>query len=458
MNNKENINWLNNQFLTIKLPDKRLIKRLKILTTKMMEKPSFSIPEQQNKWKNIKGAYRFFSSNRITYKDLIKPHIKMTKEIVSEKNIILAIQDTCYISYAHHQSVEGLSDVGGPHRKRDKGLILHTTLAVDPTKQQPEVIGLLDQYIHTRNKLVDKNEHYIQYQKRWKESKLWEEASQRVRMSDTKTKIVEVMDREGDLFDIMKNCLNLGHDFLIRSSHNRRLNNSEQKKLFEHIIGLKTIGKIEIDVQKKQGQIPRKAKLDISISKIEMQGPKSRFKEKLACNVVHVIEKNSPFVQKPLEWILLTSVEVNSFDDACKIIKWYKFRWLIEEYHKCIKTGCCVEKKQLKNRKTLENFLGIANVIAVRLLQLKDLMRNAPDEPAEEKIDQLKLKILLQYTDNANKKIDIKTYYKLVAQMGGFIGRKSDGNPGWQTLWKGEFKLSMMTEGAKLLLESQRCG
>ncbi len=369
---------------------------------------------------------------------------------------ILAIQDTCFISYSHHASVEGLSDMGGENGS--KGIVLHTTLAVDPNQKHPKVIGLLDQYIHRRTKKVDKNETYLEKQKRWRESKIWEEASQRLSPKNTETQIIEVMDREGDVFDVMNNCLSLKHDFVIRAKNDRLLDETADEKLFAFAQNLEPSGTIKLRVRKRPNQIPRKATLDVSFSKIKIKGPKSRKDEIISCNVVYVTEKDQPKGQEALEWILLTSIDVNSFEDACQIIEWYRCRWIIEEYHKAIKTGCKVEDRQLKTEERLENFLGVANIVALRLLKLRDVARNTPGILAKEVIDPLKVDILIRYRRLKKKDITIYEYYREVAKIGGFIGRKSDGEPGWQTLWHGEMELTQLYIGAKLASKEETYG
>ncbi len=299
--------WVAQQFEHVKLPDKRLYERLQLLVSRMVEDPSSSIPRQHKEWKDIKGAYRFYDSERIKFSDLIRPHVELTKKMASAKKVILAIQDTTVISFAHHPSANGLSDVGGPHRS-DKGVILHTALAVDPTQQHPEVIGILDQQIIHRSKLQDKNETYAQRMLRWRESKKWEEASQRIGLPQGNTLIVEVMDREADIFDVMLNCRRLEHDFIIRAFHNRMLESIETTRLFDFVKTLPTSGTVEVDVAKKQGQQPRNATLHVSFSEIKMGGPKKRSNEIFTCNIVYVIEKNPPPNQEALEWLLLTSL------------------------------------------------------------------------------------------------------------------------------------------------------
>lgn len=448
--------WIRNQFKGVNLPDLRLVDRLEKIACRMIAKPSSSIPKQNEEWKDIKATYRFYDSAKVQFSDLVKPHINKTKKSVTKMKQILAIQDTCFTSYGHHDSVKGLSDIGGEYGS--KGIILHSTLAVDPNQKQPAVLGLLDQCIHRRTKKADKDETYSEKQSRWRESKIWEEASQRFSLKNSEIQIIEVMDREGDIFDVMNNCLALKHDFVIRAKSDRLLDETPNKKLFAFGRNLKALGTIRLGVRKRPNQIPRDANLDVSFSSIKIKGPKSRKDEIIKCSVVYVIEKYPPKNQEPLEWVLLTSVDVNSFEDACQIIGWYRCRWIIEEYHKAIKSGCKVEERQLKTVERLENFLGIANIVAIRLLELRDIARNTPNILARKVIDPLKVEILIKSRRLKKRDITIYEYYREVAKIGGFIGRKSDGEPGWQTLWQGEKELTLMVMGARTLLEKEKCG
>jgi len=300
----------------------------------------------------------------------------------------------------------------------------------------------IDQWIHNRTKEKDLY---------WKESMLWSESSSRINLDTSKTKVVEVMDREGCVFDIMKNSLTLGHDFLIRAKRNKFIRNPLRHQIFDAASKVQVAGYKTIDVQKSGKQKKRKAKLEIKYMNIEIPGPPGRKDKALQCHLVQAIEINPPENQEPLSWYLLTSVKVNSFDEAIKIIKWYQYRWIIEEYHKCIKTGCNVQKKQLKESFRLENYLGIASIIAVKLLQIRDLVRVMPDELASKVIDKLSLKVIQGY-HKTKKDLTVKEYYILIAKMGGFLDRKSDGDPGWQTLWKGQIQLYWMIEGARSVL------
>jgi len=443
--NKNLEKWAEAQFEGLNLGDKRLNKRAQLIARNMMKKPSASINMQSENWSESKGAYRFFDSEKVSFQELIKPHIECVKAKANSLELVLAIQDTCYISYGHHSSVTDLGHIGA---EDTSGVILHNTLAVNPSSKHPSVIGVLDQWIHNRKDMKDDN---------WKETNLWQEASSRINIDVTKTRVVEVMDREGSVFDIMKQSLSLRHEFLIRTKSNKYVRNPFRHQIIEVGSKITAAGHIEIDVQKKEGQKKRKATLEIKYLPIEVPGPHGRKDESINCSLVQAVEVNSPENQEPLSWYLLTSVEVNSIEDALKVIEWYKYRWVIEEYHKCIKTGCKVQSKQFRSSFRIENYLGIAGIIAVKLLQIRDLMRINPDELACKVVDQLSLKIIQKY-HKIDKELTIKEFYILVAKMGGFLNRKSDGDPGWQTLWKGQLQLFWMVEGAKILLGDETYG
>ena len=431
--------WAREQFKKLNLGDKRLNKRAQLIASNMIRKPEASINMQSENWSESKGAYRFFDSKKVNFQELIRPHTESVKAKANSLEVVLAIQDTCYIGYGHHPSVTDLGHIGA---EDTRGIILHNTLAVDPSGKVPAVIGVLDQWIHNRKDTKDEE---------WKETKLWEEASSRINLNATETKVVEVMDREGCVFDIMKNCLSLRHEFLIRAKSNKFVRNPFRHKLIETGSKVTAAGYVKIDVQKKKGQKKRKAKLEVKYLPIEVPGPSGRKDESIYCNLVQAIEVNPPKNQEPLSWYLLTSVEVNSLEDALIIIDWYKYRWIIEEYHKCIKTGCKVQSKQLKTSFRIENYLGIAGIIAVKLLQIRDLVRVIPDEVASKVIDPLSLKVIQGY-HKTKKDLTVREYYILIAKLGGFLDRKSDGDPGWQTLWKGQLQLHWMIEGARVIL------
>jgi transposase len=134
-----------------------------------------------------------------------------------------------------------------------------------------------------------------------------------------------------------------------------------------------------------------------------------------------------------IEWILFTLSPVTSSAEALEIVTVYRHRWLIEEYHKCLKTGCQIEEVQLRNGDRLLALFGMLGVIANQLIQLKGISRTNPDELAERYVDKVPIAIL-QEIYNLKTPLTVKEFWRRVAMLVGFMGRKSDGSPGWKKI------------------------
>ena len=203
----------------------------------------------------------------------------------------------------------------------------------------------------------------------------------------------------------------------------------------------------------------RTAKIEVRFGMLEVPPPKQKSPYvKRVCRtpirmwVVWVREVNAPKGVDPIEWVLLTSLPITSFDDAWQVITYYERRWLIEEWHKALKSGCRVTESQLKSKGRLEALVGLLSVVSVRLVQLKTAARTDPDRPAREMIPLRWIRLLCAARKNLrnNASLTVGQFYRELAKLGGFIGRKSDGDPGWITIWRGWYKLHMMLRGAEL--------
>ena len=202
---------------------------------------------------------------------------------------------------------------------------------------------------------------------------------------------------------------------------------------------------------KRQG---RRAQLLVAAAPITVFPPWLAGKEacRFRCWVVRVWEPTAPRQGEPIEWILLCSEPVEDLRAALRVAEWYSCRWLIEEYHKCLKTGCRVEARQLEQAARLEALVGIASVVAARLLQLKCQVRADPARTARECVSSEQLRILAGYFNRPSADMSVCDFWRGVARLGGFLGRKSDGEPGWQALWHGWEKLELMVLVANLPL------
>ena len=215
------------------------------------------------------------------------------------------------------------------------------------------------------------------------------------------------------------------------------------------------LGESTLAVAAKGGRAARQAKLKIAGGEVTLYSPwrRSRTATPLKLWVVRVWEVDAPRGVEPIEWIILTSIAINDLADARRVASWYTLRWMVEEYHKCLKTGCRVEQRQLESADRLKPLVAMLSVVAVRLLQLKQQSRTLPDAAALEHLPPPQVQTLAAYL---RKQVDskitaasltVRRFMHEVAKLGGFIGRKSDGVPGWQTLWQGWRQLELMTLG-----------
>ncbi|MBA3537844.1 MAG: IS4 family transposase, partial [Tatlockia sp.] len=263
---------------------------------------------------------------------------------------------------------------------------------------------------------------------------------------------VNVGNRGNDIFTFIRFCKNSSWNYVIRAKHNRKIitQNNQQEKLFVWIKSLpqKAVKTITLNQQE--------IELSISWEKIKISTPKNGFKksnyEEIEVWCIRCWQENNN-----LEWVLLTNIPILSTDEALEKIEWYKSRWLIEEYHKCLKTGCNIEKRQLTTAHGLLSLLALLSIIATKLIELKFLVRNSPEDKARNAIPQLILRMICARFRLSEESVTLRQVWHKIANLGGFIGRKSDGDPGWQTLWKGWLRVLDMVAGAESL-SIPKCG
>lgn len=431
------------EWSTVDLGDQRLTDRAVKIGAKFLQNPFVSPPKMLKSPKDLKAFYRFMDSDKVSHTTLIHPHTEKAKKVISQQSVILSIQDSTTLTFKRNYEIEGLYDVGNI-----PGLVIHNTISVIPHNNYGIISGLLHQIINRR----------IPKEKRAKgntEIKLWTESIKAVGNPSEKTTIIDVMDRGADAAEVMNCSLENQHEFILRAKYDRYVKDDEHKYLFEYAKSLQVMGQKTLKVQASNGRKKRKAKLNIAYSKITLKSPKNQQQfSPVNCNIIHVYEKDTPDSQEPLEWFLLTSLEVNTFEDAKKVIRYYTYRWIIEEFHKCLKTGFRIEQTQMKELQRIESLLGMISVSSVKLLQMRDLAKRNPNEDALKYVSGEDIKIVrAYYKTNETTQMKIGTFLRYIAQMGGFLNRKSDGNPGWQSIWEGWKFFLTLKEGVKLSKE-----
>jgi hypothetical protein len=176
-------------------------------------------------------------------------------------------------------------------------------------------------------------------------------------------------------------------------------------------------------------------------------------KEPLALWVIRVWEEQAPDGAAPLEWLRLASVPTTTLEQAWERVNWYRQRWLVEDDHHCLKSGCRIEDRQVQSVDSLLRLLGLLSPLAVRLLQIRAASRAEPERPALEMIEPLLLAVVAQRSGHSPATMTLGTFWREVARLGGYLARTHDGPPGWRTLWKGWLSLQPFLEGVHFALQ-----
>jgi hypothetical protein len=395
------------------------------------------------------------------------PHCEMTIAAVEEYKMVLSVGDTTFLNYGNiKEKREGY----GPTGKGGNGLILHSALALEPEKG--EVLGLLWQKLWNREvkekpptdetakqkKERQKAQRKVARQKPFeeKESYKWVEAlKQSDKQVERSTRVIHVFDREGDVSEVFDSVRQLKHTgVLVRASHNRSLDpNSE--RLWQYLESEPIRFSQEIEIPSTGQRKARKVKLAVRFSAVNLRVP-YRFdnRDPLKVSAVYATEVDCPEGETPLSWMLLTTEVVDTIEMAATILRWYTYRWRVEEFHKVLKSGCQTERYRLASvgMKTLVGFLS---VIAVELLRLTYLHRTQPDALAIEILNPLQLQVLKAAMPKKLPPIlTVAWAVQSVAFLGGYLQHRSKTPLGIQVLWRGWLKLHDLCQGWQLAIRT----
>lgn len=446
--------WAQQQFSECELGDKRRTRRLVRLAEQVVSHPSGGFPEQTETWADLKAAYRLFDRAGVTFQSVAEVHWRQTRRRSAGRYLVLG--DTTELDFGFHRDIPDLGPTGNGG---GWGFLLHSGLLV--AAEGEEIFGLAGQTIHYR-KRRPKKENTTQRLQRDRESKVWGDVIDAVGCPAEGVELVHVLDRGADNFEVYCHCLAQEADWVVRVTQKQRnilTPDDERIPLAAYLDTLSLSGTYELLLRARPGQAARTAKLQVRHGALLVPPPAHQSPYVKGINpgpiqmqVVGVREVNPPAGVEPIEWILLTSLVVEGFEDAWVVIGYYEKRWLIEEWHKALKTGCRVTERQLKAKHRLEAMVGLLGVVSVRLLQLKSAARVEPDRPARRMIPRRWIALLQAARKNVKpiKSLTVGEFYHELAKLGGFIGRKSDGEPGWITIWRGWQKLSLMVRGAQL--------
>jgi hypothetical protein len=426
----------------------------------------------------LKAFYRLCNCDEVTHEAVLAPHRNRVLEQVSRlRRDILVIHDSTELDYSTHFALEGLGQIGNGHHR---GYICHNSLVVDPKNR--EVLGLLNQILHHRPKVAKKETEKQRRERESRESRLWVEGVARL---PSRRQLIDVCDQGADVFEFLAKEAESGRRFVVRAAYDRAIFLGHKEKgeragyLRTYASQLPKWGEFTLQVtSKREEKSPKKkgkkvahfrkareARLCIAAAPVRVRPPGKKSGEyanrPLPLWIVRVWEPAPPKGQERLEWFLLTNEPVETFEDAWRVTGWYECRWIIEEYHKALKTGCGIENPQFATEERLQPAIALLSVVALTLLSLRDASRR-PDAKTRLATDFVSIDYVELLSVWRHKHVcpdwSVREFFYALARLGGHQNRKCDGEPGWLVLWRGWTALQAMLEGALAMKLIKKCG
>jgi hypothetical protein len=432
--------WAEDEFGEADLGDLRRTARLVQLATVLGAQPSASLPDATDDPATLKAADRFFDNDYVRADAMLASHIQATTRRLQASPLVLAVQDTTYLDWTDHPNTKGLGPLAVVTHQ---GVLAHTTLAITPERVP---LGLLQQQVWARDPDVRRNHDHKQRAIDDKESQKWLTSLEAVitaRRECPTTEFVSVGDREADVYDLFLLARPVGVDLLVRAAQDRKAEHPEGY-LWAAMATAAVAATVTVHMGARAGQSARNATLTVRWRQVTLRPPNSRAKEKLpnvTVGAVGAVERDPPVGVKAVEWLLLTTVPITTTEDALERLAWYAARWGIEVWHTVLKSGCRIEDRQLETAERLIRCLTLYSVIAWRIIYATMLARVAPELPCTVLLDEDEWQGLYcrihRVAVAPEKPPTVRQAVRWIGQLGGFQGRKRDGEPGVTVLWKG---------------------
>ena len=450
--------WIELETKDADFGDKRLDARYQVLLELLSDKPSLSIPAACGGQAETAAAYRFFDNEKTDPAKVLRPHHHATLERIRAEAVVIAAQDTTEVEVTRKQE-----KVGGPLNDLEHwGLYVHPLLAMTP---QRVPLGVVHAEMWSRDpKEFAKTAEERRKERRQKpfeekESYRWlqgYEAACAIAAAAPKTTVVCVSDSEGDIYE----CFAAGArddahraEWIVRACQDDRSLAEEEKNLRQLLVCQAPLGKMTVHVSKREAstgngrkrQQPRESRTaTMTVRAVRtLLSPPFRPGKKLApvyVNAILVREENPPEGEEPIEWLLVTSLPIATFEEVSTAIGYYCCRWEIEVFFRVLKSGCKIQDLQFEREDRLQVCLAMYLIVAWRVLYVLMMGRACPQMRCDAIFTEAEWKSVYVI---ANHKSAPKTPPTLgeiipwIAGMGGYLGRKHDGPPGPKTMWIG---------------------
>ena len=450
------------QFGGMQLGDKRLDRRLVESVDQLVRTSEVSLPDKFHDPKGYRGFLRLMADPRVTADRLLQHHAGVVRERLRKRTApVLIVHDTTELDYSGHHALTGIGPIGNG---RGRGFECHNSLAIDPDTR--EIFGLLSQILHVRpeSAAIPKGVAAKRADPH-RESRLWQRGVEACGPDPVGAHWVHVCDRGADVFEFLAYMRGNGSHFVVRSTYNRILEVDEEDGgpplLHDRLRTVPAQACWRVSVPARDKCPAREAKVHVRFATVNLKPPhvqRGEYERKsLRVGAVLVEEIDPPAGAEAIEWVLLTEGALETTADAVRMVDWYKVRWVVEEYHKGQKTGAGIEALQIESVHSLKPAIALLSVVAIVLLNLRILYRDETtrEEPAKRWVDPLWIVVLSRWRFQDERELTVGEFTLALARLGGHQNRKSDGAPGWLTLWRGWKKLHIMIEYE---LSTPRCG
>lgn len=409
------------------------------LAERLSSKPTESIPNACSGWAETQAAYRFLSNAKADWQTLLEPHWACSLERMRGHAVVLNIQDTTELDFNGRHS----TGLGPLSYEAQRGMYLHPTYAISPAR---EPLGVLDAWMWAReSKGPQGSRGGIKESTRWIEG--YERVAERAQALP-QVRQVYVADREADILALLLKARDMGHpaDYLIRCQHNRAL--PEGDKLWARLAQARVLGRVTFELPAGRGRKARSVTQRLRAQTIEL-GDGTGGRLTLTCVLAEEIDP--PAAAKPVVWRLLSNRPATTLEQAVELVDWYRARWEIELFFLILKEGCRIEALQLGSVERMETALALYLVVAWRINRLMRLGRALPQLPADLLFepDEWQAAFILNKKPLPKQIPTLNSVVRLIAQLGGFLGRKGDGEPGAKTLWLGLRDIAVFVEGVR---------
>ena len=427
-------------FAAVDLGDARRTRRLIASAAQIAAMPQRTFNTIFN-WNDLRGFYNLCDAKTATVDALQHTHRQLTRQAMGEHAVVLVLHDTSEIDLTSHAA---LTDIGPIGDGRGRGILQHNSLAIVPGSRH--VLGLAHHQLRMRRP-APQNETSGQRKKRERESVLWTNGITAIGRPPEGVRWVDVADAAADDYEAMRASANAGHDFLLRVSQNRQVWTDAARTQSPHMLDLaRTLGHLDADtvsIPARGGRAGREAVVHLASARVWIPAPtqaKDRVGQPvIAAWVIRVWEPNPPAGVDALEWVLVTSVASETPEELKARRDWYACRWMVETYHDVEKNGCGLEDRRFETAARMMACLAILSVVAVRVFQLRTALDHEPAAKAETVATVEEVQVLGESLGEPVK--TVTDFVRGVARLGGFLGRKHDGDPGVETLWRGYHRL-----------------